>query len=385
MTRKTLRQGNHMGAGQSTEQNASVAPMIAAQAASDAVLDALPIGLVVFDTKLRIRSANTVARSIVQSDHEAPAFLRRLCEDGPFVDWSSELQDVWRRRMTRRFEAVAGNERGAPDRFFDICIRPLNDASTSDAAGVILIDDVTARISMQRRLAISERMAAIGKVAARVAHELNNPLDGILRYSNLASRRLEAGSRQKITEYLDRIREGSLRMSGIVRDLLEFSRSHTDVDREATLNGIVADAIDAMRDRAAQHHVALRHEAATNDARVDKGTGLFQVFCNLIKNAIDAMEQGGSLTVLTQTGDPEHCVIFEDTGPGVPDPQRIFEAFYTTKASGKGTGLGLAVCREIVESLGGSIAAENRAEGGARFCVRLPRVDREHRKENSNE
>lgn len=374
-----------MGAGQSTDLNASAAPPAAALIASDAVLDALPLGLIVFDAKLRIRSANIVARSLVRSDDEAPLFLGRLCADGPFIDWTNELRDVWQRRMTRRFEAVAGNERGAPDRFYDICIRPLNDATTSDAAGVILIDDVTARISMQRRLAISERMAAIGKVAARVAHELNNPLDGILRYSNLARRRLEAGSRQKIDEYLDRIREGSLRMSGIVRDLLEFSRSHTDVDREATLNGIVADAVEAMHDRAAQHRIVLRHESAPDDAPVDKGTGLFQVFCNLIKNAIDAMEKGGSLVVKTQTGDPEHCVLFEDTGPGVKDPQRIFEAFYTTKPSGKGTGLGLAVCREIVESLGGSIAAENRIEGGARFCVRLPRVDREHRRENTNE
>ena len=349
-------------------------------ALTDAVLDALPIGLIVFDTKLRIRNANVVARSLVGSEHDAAAFLGRLCADGPMVDWAGELRDVWRRRMTRRFEAMAGGDRREADRYYDLCVRPLNDASTSDAAGVIVIDDVTARISMQRRLAISERMAAIGKVAARVAHELNNPLDGILRYSNLASRRLETGGREKVNEYLERIREGSLRMSGIVRDLLEFSRSHTDVDREATLNGIVSDAVEAMRDRAAERRVTLTRESAGDDAPVNRGTGLFQVFCNLIKNAIDAMEHGGSLRITARTGDAEHVVAFDDSGPGVPDPERIFEAFYTTKSQGKGTGLGLAVCREIIESLGGTISAENREEGGARFSVRLPRIDREQGK-----
>lgn len=366
-----------MGAAQSTDPVEPRAPAVGVHVATDATFDALPLGLIVFDTRLRIRTANVTARALVCSDHDASKFLERLFSDGPTLDWPSELRDVWQRRMTRRYETVVARGQGAAERYFDVAIRPLSDASTADAAGIILIDDVTASMSMQRRLAISERMAAIGKVAARVAHELNNPLDGILRYSNLARRRLENGERQKVEEYLDRIREGSLRMSGIVRDLLEFSRSHTDVDREATLNGIAADAIEAMRDRAAAQRVKLLHVADDDDAPVDRGTGVFQVFCNLVKNAIDAMESGGSLTLTTRVGAHDVVAQFEDTGPGVPDPERIFEAFYTTKRDGKGTGLGLAVCREIVESLGGSIVAENRSEGGARFTVRLPRVQRE--------
>lgn len=368
-----------MGAAQSRDSIATTTD--AMQLATNAVLDALPLGLIVFDTALRIRMANVTARALVESDHDAPSFLSRLCAQGVCVDWAGELRDVWRRRMTRRYDSVLVNDRGAAQRFLDISIRPLGDASTSDAAGVILIDDVTARMSMQQRLAISERMAAIGKVAARVAHELNNPLDGILRYSNLARRRLEQGGREKVNEYLDRIREGSMRMSGIVRDLLEFSRSHTDVDREATLNGIAADAIDAMHDRAAAQNVEIVHEAAREDAPIDRGTGIFQVFCNLIKNAIDAMAQGGTLKLVTTSSESEVVATFDDTGPGVPDAQQIFEAFYTTKEEGKGTGLGLAVCREIVESLGGTIMAANRPEGGARFTIRLPRIQRDKTRE----
>lgn len=362
-----------MGAAQSNEPGAKTASVVESQLATDAVFDALPLGLIVFDTKLRIRMANVVARTLVRDDHEAPAFLARLCTHGVCVDWTTELRDVWQRRMTRHYDAMATGATGA-ERYFDIAIRPLSDASTADAAGVILLDDVTGRISMQRRLAVSERMAAIGKVAARVAHELNNPLDGILRYSNLAQRRLEVGGREKVLEYLDRIREGSLRMSGIVRDLLEFSRSHTDVDREATLNGITADALEAMQVRAGERGVSLRFQTDGDDAPIDRGTGVFQVFCNLIKNAIDAMEDGGTLTVSTSVRRHELRATFDDTGPGVPDPEQIFEAFYTTKEEGKGTGLGLAVCREIVESLGGTVSAANRPEGGARFSVHLPRL-----------
>lgn len=362
-----------MGAAQSNDPLALTDSAEASRLATDALFDALPIGLIVFDTKLRIRTANVAARSLVENESDATAFLARLCADDVNLDWAGELRNVWQGRVTRRFDAMANDARGNPERYFDVIIRPLSDVSTADAAGVILIDDVTPRITMQRRLTISERMATIGKVAARVAHELNNPLDGILRYASLAKRRLDDGAREKVFEYLDRIREGSLRMSGIVRDLLEFSRSHTDIDREATINGIVADAVEAMRAIATEQQIVLNHEPSSNDARVDRGTGLFQVFCNLIKNAIDAMDRGGALTIRIRTSGHDIVAELDDTGPGVPDVEQIFEAFYTTKEEGRGTGLGLAVCREIVESIGGSIVAENRPDGGARFTVRVPR------------
>jgi signal transduction histidine kinase len=335
------------------------------------IFDALPLGVVVFDARLRIRTANVTARAILPEAADAPALLEAICTDGPCVDWRSELSDVWQKRMTRRFDAVAAQSAGSgvSERYLDIVIRPLGDA---DAAGIILIDDVTGRISMQRRLAISERMATMGKLAARVAHELNNPLDGILRYANLALRRLGSHGDEKVADYIGRIRAGSTRMSGIVRDLLTFSRSHADTERETTLNHIVGEAIDAMTSQASDQSVTIRFDATEADSVVDRGAGLFQVFCNLIKNAIDAMPDGGTISIATSESGRQRVVRVDDEGPGLPDTEKVFEPFYTTKPEGKGTGLGLAVCREILESYGGSIAAENRPEGGARLTVTLP-------------
>ena len=104
------------------------------------------------------------------------------------------------------------------------------------------------------------------------------------------------------------------------------------------------------------------------------GSNLFQVFCNLIKNAVDAMPDGGTLTITTAAWSTGEVVVsFEDTGMGLPEnAEQIFEPFFTTKPSGQGTGLGLAICKDIIEKYNGRILAENRPEGGARFTVVVP-------------
>ena len=353
--------------------NPSAADAVIEMPALQRIFDALPMGLIVFDVRLRVRAVNVAARALLPEAPDAAALLDRLCAEGPCVDWRSLLTDVWRKRLPRRIEAISARPGGGGERFIDVLVRPLGEA---DAAGIILIDDVTGRMTMQRRLAISDRMAAMGKVAARVAHELNNPLDGILRYSNLSLRRLNESGDLKVTEYLERIRTGATRMSGIVRDLLAFSRSHVDSDQPTTLQRIVQDAVDATQPRATESHVRVRFDEAGGQfaVAVAAAAGLFQVLCNLIRNAIDAMPTGGLITIGCETAARGHVIHIDDEGGGIDDVERIFEPFYTTKPQGEGTGLGLAVCREIVESWGGTITATNRPTGGARFTVTLPSV-----------
>src|SRR5262249_4214313 len=113
------------------------------------------------------------------------------------------------------------------------------------------------------------------------------------------------------------------------------------------------------------------------DRSVARGSSLFQVFCNLVKNAIEAMPGGGRLTIKTRLAGDEMIITFEDTGVGLPsEAARIFEPFFTTKPPGQGTGLGLAVCKEIVERYGGQIHAEAGEGAGAVFVVRLPQEQR---------
>jgi two-component system, sporulation sensor kinase E len=255
---------------------------------------------------------------------------------------------------------------------------PMDDVATGRSiGGLMVIEDVTARLTMERRLAVSERLAAVGKLAAKVAHELNNPLDGIMRYLNLAIRVSETpgtpAEPEKVVRYLTEARKGLTRMVQILGELLEFSRSSYGTYEEANVNRYVEDAVNAMQDKALHKSVNIvcRMDGVMPGVRV--GSNLFQVYCNLIKNAIDAMPDGGTLTITTAQINREVVVAFEDTGVGLPEnTEQIFQPFFTTKPSGQGTGLGLAICKDIIEKYNGRILAENRPEGGARFTVIVP-------------
>src|SRR5262249_58518459 len=128
-----------------------------------------------------------------------------------------------------------------------------------------------------------------------------------------------------------------------------------------SINKLLDEAVASMQTRATEHRVAIVSHYEEHDLPAVGGTNLFQVFCNIIKNAIDAMQAGGTLTISARSKGDAVIVAFADTGMGLPaDADQLFQPFFTTKPSGEGTGLGLAVCREIIERLGGTISAENR-------------------------
>ena len=228
------------------------------------------------------------------------------------------------------------------------------------------------KAGVNKELADLEKLATIGKLASKVAHELNNPLDGILRYINLAIRIVEQENLEKPTEYLIQARQGLMRMIQIVGELLEFSRTAHSSLEYASLEHIVDDSLKTMAGRIEAAGVEVVKDFAPAIPNVTGGN-LFQVFCNLTKNALDAMPSGGTLTVSARAVDGGNVeVSFHDTGKGINENNvdRIFEPFFTTK--GKGVGLGLAICSEIVSRYQGSITAANAPGGGSVFTVHLP-------------
>ncbi len=338
------------------------------------VCESIPIGLVVFTRGLDILLSNQAARLILPATDDLRAALSGLVVESGYQDWETELRRVLDTGVPLRSDVTVPGQGDAAGSFLSLTASPIPDGPGRPAAmGILLIEDITARISMERRLAVSERLAAVGKLAARVAHELNNPLDGILRYTNLAIRCAGEGRDPRIGQYLEKARSGILRMGEIITTLLEFSRSTPCTFEQATINKIVEDAISAMEGRAGDSRVTFVCNFQQADIPVVRGSSIFQVFCNLIKNAIDAMPEGGTLTITTAVVGPDVVVRFEDTGIGLPeDIEKLFEPFFTTKDPGKGTGLGLAVCRELMEKQGGTIHAERRVPQGATFTVRLP-------------
>jgi PAS domain S-box-containing protein len=337
------------------------------------VFQCLSLGLVVFDDQLQIIHVNPAAEFVVKGHAALAQALAEATLDAQYRDWSASLREVIDEGRQHRFENVVYREKDGRELLLNLICVPITDRSGQQiVGGTLVIEDVTAAVGLEKRLAVSERMAAVGKLAARVAHELNNPLDGILRYLNLSLRATELGAPEKVTAYLTQARGGLLRMAEIIRQLVEFSRSAHTAFGDASVNTILEEAIKVLSGQAVTGKVAIAC-TLSQDVPACGGTSLFQVFCNLIKNAIDAMPDGGTLTVSTQATEGEILIRFEDTGIGLP-PQldRIFEPFFTTKEPGKGTGLGLAICKDLIEKQGGKITAENRPQGGAVFTVRLP-------------
>jgi len=224
-----------------------------------------------------------------------------------------------------------------------------------------------------------ERLVAIGKLASKVAHELNNPIDGVLRYINLAMRIVEQADLEKAKEYLTQSRQGLMRMVRIVGELLEFSRSSYRLcEEDARIEHIIDDAVKAMAYRTDSGKIRVFTDYSPDVPEVRPGN-LYQVFCNLIKNAVDAMPEGGELYISSRFGADKNIVLeFRDTGIGFApeDSEAIFEPFFSTKEKGHGTGLGLSICRDIIEMYQGRITAESAAGGGSVFRVYLPVRDK---------
>jgi signal transduction histidine kinase len=224
----------------------------------------------------------------------------------------------------------------------------------------------------QAQLIQAEKLAAIGRLAANVAHEINNPLTGVLMASSLL---LEEVEQHPYKSELETIKRETLRARGIVKNLLDFARQSEGNLEEINLNQIVQSSVALLRRQIDLRGVELLDDYAPQvlEVSVDRNQ-IMQVFYNLITNALDAMPHGGSLTIRTKAEDDSATVEFTDTGVGIPAEyiDKIFEPFFTTKPEAKGTGLGLSISYNIVNQFGGKIEVDSQPGKGSTFKVRLP-------------
>ena len=233
-----------------------------------------------------------------------------------------------------------------------------------------------------RSLTQSEKMASLGKLAAVVAHEINNPLAGILTYSKLVSRMADKGFNEntRLTEakgYLQIIEGESRRCGGIVKNLLTFARQTPINPQKNDLNAIIERCLLLIGHQMTLQGIELQKELDSQLPSLYCDAGqVQQALLVILMNAVEAMPHGGRLRLQSAYDPARHLgrVVVSDEGPGIPPEvlSHIFEPFFTTKEEGKGTGLGLSIALGIVQQHGGNIEVASNAQKGTAFTVLLP-------------
>jgi signal transduction histidine kinase len=232
----------------------------------------------------------------------------------------------------------------------------------------------------QSQLVHTEKIASLGRMSAGVAHEINNPLAGILIYAELLQRDLAADDVHR--ENIEIIINQTMRCQQIVHRLLDFSRQSLGEQKLFDVNDILHRCVELLSHQAFFHNIkVIRHLDPFLPQIVGDPGQLQQVFTNLLINAADAMNGQGQITIASRPSPAGDGIVltFTDTGCGIPMAIRdkIFEPFFTTKPPGKGTGLGLSIVYGVIQRHGGTISADSPAEGGTTFTVKLPLESRD--------
>ena len=286
----------------------------------------------------------------------------------------SGVHHLYKFRLTTR----AGEQRTA-----NIAIAPLLSRDFVSVGRIILVDDITERVSLETQLAQADKLSSIGLLAAGVAHEINTPLAVISSYAQMLSKQLKGDTR--LGPVLDKITQQSFRAAEIANGLLNFSRTSTTEFRDTDLNQVIRDTLSLLDHQFKTAQIIVDLQLTEQLPPIFGNPGkLQQVFLNLLLNAKEAMPSGGHLRVATQVAMPEghdHYVaaLVADSGSGI-EPEnlkRIYDPFFTTKTTAKpgdrrGTGLGLSVSYGIIQEHAGKIHVESAIGAGTTFQLEFP-------------
>jgi len=336
----------------------------------DSILATMPEGVLVIDSKNRIVLANKAFGDIfhIQKTTLKNKRLDEVLPDDRFFDLHKAVQSGATENTTLEFRYPAHGM----DKIIG-CIIVKMDGERK----LITFSDISKERDEEEKLYLTDRLASLGEMAAGLAHELNNPLTGILALSQmLVASNLPAENK----EDLECIYSEAKRAAAIVKNVLLFARNKTDVSGRTTINDVVTDVLRLREyeQKASNIKVVTELEENLPEIPVDKGQ-LQQVFLNFISNAeaaIREVDRPGVITVATQRVNSHVNILFSDNGCGIKKQimPRIFDPFFTTKEIGKGTGLGLSICYSIIVKHGGKISVKSQVNEGTTFTIRMPIV-----------
>lgn len=363
---------------------------------TDAILDSLPLSLYAIDRNYQIAAWNRnrelgelgIPREAVMGKNIYEVLTRQkrqvLEKEFSHVFETGGIQRIEQETLTNENET----------RHWLVSKIPMWADGGNDVTHVIAVgEDITARVEANRAVARAEKLAAVGRLASGVVHEINNPLATISACAEALESRLKEGAfagseaLEDLREYLGLIRSEAFRCKSITTGLLDFSRTRALRHRPVNIAEVIASAarLVAHQQRGEAIEIQLRTDDALSLVSGDAGQ-LQQAVIALATNAIDAMAGGGTLTISASNHDHEVHIEVTDTGVGI-EPEnlpKIFEPFFTTKEVGHGTGLGLAVCYGILTEHGGGLDVQSTVGAGTTFTITLPAINQAATTETEN-
>jgi two-component system NtrC family sensor kinase len=346
------------------------------------IIDSLPVGLYVIDRVYRIQAWNRKRETGTQGVARDDALGRTVFEvlhRQPRELLKQEFDHVFETGKIEEVEVTTDTPDGP--RYYRISKIPMRLDGEHVTHVITIGEDVTESKLAQQQISQTEKLAAVGQLAAGVMHELNNPLATIGACIEALSARLDElppNPRQTVAEYLEIVQSELTRCKSIVDGLLDFSRPKGRAKYPVQVNQVAEDALFLLRHHDRFKRIKLDRRLAEDLPPVEANAEqLMQVFLDLMLNAIDAMDGRGTLTIASRVSPAradEVWVEISDTGMGIPreDVAKIFEPFFTTKAPGQGTGLGLSIAYSIVQHHGGRIVVDSQLGSGSTFRVVLP-------------
>lgn len=351
---------------------------------TEAVLDALPVSLYVVDQNYRIVTWNRRREEGVQGIPRDAAVGRdvfNVLEKYPEGRLRQEFERAFRTGRIERIEQQTIADDGSTLHWL-VSKVPMKRADTEEVTHVITVgEDVTMRVEAVQAASRAEKLAAVGRLAAGVVHEINNPLATIAACAEALEQRIDEGAfdlsdaADDLTEYLGLIKSEAFRCKTITTGLLDFSRVRPGDRAPIDLGDVVRSAANLISHQKRGDGISITVNIAPDLPPVNANGGqLQQAVIALATNAIDAMPNEGKLEFRVFSESNRAVIEVEDNGAGIPpeNMSKIFEPFFTTKEVGKGTGLGLAVCYGIVSEHGGRLTVRSNVGKGTTFGIFLP-------------
>jgi two-component system, NtrC family, sensor kinase len=351
---------------------------------TETVLDALPVSLYVIDRDYRIVTWNRHLEIGLQGVPREEVIGRNVFDvltKYPQSEMRREFERAFRTGRIERLEQRTVDANGVTKHWLVSKI-PMRDGKTGEVSHVITVgEDVTMRVEAIHAVGRAEKLAAVGRLAAGVVHEINNPLATISACAESLENRVAEGAFsdspevEDLREYLSLIRSEAFRCKTITNGLLDFSRVRTGNRAPIDITSVIKSSARLLAHQKRGENISINLELDESIPLVNADEGqIQQAVIALSTNAIDAMPTGGTLTLRVSVQNGRVAVEVQDTGHGIAaeDLPKIFEPFFTTKEFGKGTGLGLAVCYGIVTEHGGRLAVRSNIGKGTTFTMFLP-------------